>query len=155
MGRFEQVWAGEREPRLRAVASTVSSADEDPAIAAYCAWSAQLMAGADAALTPRALDLRKLRLTEGYREALRQAPRQQAALFAVWDTAYRVLERLHWQLAPPVIDPPPPPTFDDARRQYKALKRERERQAEAQTTHWHPLEIQRDHMDTTPDDPTE
>jgi hypothetical protein len=102
------------------------------------------MVGAERQITPRSIDLRKLRLTEGYREALRQSPSDQSALFGIWDAAYRVLERLHWELAPPAIDPPPsppPPTFEEVQRQYKTMKRERERQAEARTIHWHPLEL--------------
>jgi hypothetical protein len=42
--------------------------------------------------------------------------------------------------------PPPTPeplSFEEVRRQYKALKRERARQAEAAATHWHPMEIDR------------
>jgi len=121
-----------------------SPTDEAPAVVAFRAWAAHLMAAAGVQPTPRSVDLRKLRLTEGYREALRQAPQEQTALFTVWDAAYRVLERLHWELAPPAIDPPvplPPPTYEDVRAQYKAMKRDRQRQAEARTTHWHPLEV--------------
>jgi hypothetical protein len=125
--------------------------DVAPAVVAFRAFAQQLMAEAGTEPTPRSLDLRKLRLTEGYREALRQAPREHAALFAVWDAAYRVLERLHWELEPPVLDPPPP-TYEEARRQYKALKRERERQAEGRTVQWHPLELGHAPAPMPPDD---
>jgi hypothetical protein len=126
--------------------------EPEPAVGAYRRWTEQLMAGTDRAPTPRTLDLRKLRLTEGFREAMRQAPREQDALFGIWDAAYRTLERLYWELAPPVIDPPPPPTFEETRRQYKALKKERERQEEAAATHWHPLELDRVALVTTESD---
>lgn len=118
--------------------------EEDPAVAAYRTWTAQLMTGADRTPTSRSLDLRKLRLTEGYREALRQMPPEQAALFGIWDAAYRVLERLCWELAPPALDPlspPPPPGFEEVRRQYKTMKRDRARQGEERQIHWHPLEV--------------
>jgi hypothetical protein len=139
---FERVWAGSQEVRLRAVADV--PAQDEPVVAAFRAWSSQLMIGAGMTGTPRSLDLRKLRLTEGYRETLRQAPGEQIALFEIWDAAYRVLEHLHWRIAPPTIDPPPPPpspTFEEVRRLYQAMKRERARQAEAATVHWHPLEV--------------
>lgn len=146
-GRFNQVWAGIPEDRSPIAAIPPHDTGQEIAIAAYRTWSAQLMAGADRYPTPRSLDLRKLRLTEGYREALRQAPGEQIALFGIWDAAYRVLERLHWELAPPVIDPPPPApplSFDEVRRQYKVMKRERKRRAEEGQIHWHPLEVTRD-----------
>ncbi len=148
MSRFEQVWAGASPERSPVAAFPPRSNPEaDPAVAAYRVWSTQLMTGADRFPTPRSLDLRKLRLTEGYREALRQAPGEQVALFGIWDAAYRVLERLHWELAPPVIDPPPPPPppgFEEVRRQYKTMKRDRARQGEERQIHWHPLEVAAD-----------
>ena len=101
--RFQELWHGGVEPALD---------EPGPAVAAFRTWTAQLMAGAEARLSPRAIDLRKLRLTEGYREALRQAPDEQAALFAIWDAAYRVLERLHWELAPPASIPAIPATAE-------------------------------------------
>ena len=155
MGAFERVWAGEREPRLRPVPPGRTGADEEPAVAAFRQWTDQLMAGARTSPTPRTVDLRKLRLTEGYREALRQAPGEHTALFGVWDAAYRTLERLHWDLAPPVIDPPPPPpppTFDEVRAQYEAMKRERELRDEARQVHWHPLEVAGDPASVETDD---
>jgi hypothetical protein len=118
------------------------SADDLP-VAAYRAWVSQLMVGADRTPTPRSLDLRKLRLTEGFREALRQAPGAQPVLFGIWDAAYRTLERLQWEVAPPALDPPPPPpepTFEQVRDRYKAMKRDRARAVEAATVHWHPME---------------
>lgn len=143
-GRFHEVWAGMASERSAMVSIPPHAPHEEIAVAAYRIWSAQLMAGADRCPSARSLDLRKLRLTEGYREALRQAPGEQVALFGIWDAAYRILERLHWELAPPAIDPPPPPpplSFAEVRRQYKAMKRDRARQAQAQTIHWHPVDI--------------
>jgi len=147
------------EERLRVRSrwgESLARSEEHPAIAAYRAWVAQLMVGTERQATPRSIDLRKLRLTEGLREALRQAPVEQAALFGIWDAAYRTLERLHWELAPPAIDPPaplPPPTYENVRAQYKAMKRDRQRQAEARTIHWHPLEVTDD--PNLPDDAIE
>lgn len=125
---------------------------------AFRIWTTQLMAGAAAHATPRTVDLRKLRLTEGYREALRQAPAEQTALFGIWDAAYRQLERLTWELAPPVIDPPPPPpppSFEEVQIQYETMKRERERQADARTVQWHPLELTGDPPGDDAGDPLE
>jgi len=143
--RFEALWNGEGEPGAPVRLSALRpNPEEELAVAAYRAWSAQVMTGADRFPTPRSLDLRKLRLTEGYREALRQAPGEQVALFGIWDASYRVLERLHWELAPPVIDPlppPPPPGFEEVRRHYKTMKRDRARQGEERQIHWHPLEV--------------
>ena len=146
-GRFNQVWAGMANERSPIAAFPPHAPEEEIAVVAFRTWSAQLMAGADRYPSARSLDLRKLRLTEGYREALRQAPGEQIALFGIWDAAYRILERLHWELAPPVIDPPSPPpplTFEEVRRQFKAMKRERKRRAEEGQIHWHPLDVMRD-----------
>lgn len=123
---------------------------------AFRAWTERLMAGARVHPTVHAINLRKLRLTEGYREALRQGPREQADLFAVWDAAYRVLEALHWELVPPAIDPPPPPpppTIEEVRAQYKAMKREQQRRREDQQIHWHPLEMNDDPISAPEPDP--
>jgi hypothetical protein len=140
-------WA--RVPALPALPPAAAT-DGTAVVAGFRAWSERLMAGAGETPTVGALSLRKLRLTDGYREALRQAPGEQAALFAVWDAAYRVLELLHWELAPPAIDPPPP-TFDEVRRQYKAMKRERERETEARSVHWHPMEVEDGRPEAAPD----
>jgi hypothetical protein len=155
-GRFERVWAGERETRFRVPVPMPAGGDGDVVVTAYQLWTDQLMAGARPYPTLRTVTLRKLHVTEGYREALRQAPGEHIALFGIWDAAYRALEHLHWELAPPSIDPPPPlppPTFAEVRSQYKAMTRERARRAEERTTHWHPLDIALDPVVTLPDEP--
>lgn len=154
MSAFERVWAQNPEVRVGTVA--VGPALNEPVVTAFRTWTQRLMIGATPARSLRSLDLRKLRLTEGYREALRQAPGEQIALFGIWDAAYRILEQLTWEIAPPAIDPPlpaAPPSFEEVRRQYKAMKRERARQAEAQTVHWHPVELADPPAGRASDDP--
>jgi len=143
MSHFERIWSGSQDLRVRS-STTVAPDLDDPVVPAFRVWTVKLMSEADQHPTPRSIDLRKLKLTEGYREALRQAPRAHPALFGIWDEAYRVLEHLSWELAPPVIDPPPappPPDFDEIRRRYKEMKRKRGRDAEERSVYWHPLEI--------------
>ncbi|MGH2530907.1 MAG: hypothetical protein ACRDJW_01250 [Thermomicrobiales bacterium] len=147
MSRFEQVWAGEREPRLQVVprvsgdSSSPVSGDGAAVVDRFRAWTERLMAEAGNAPTVRSLSLRKLHLTEHYRQALHQAPQEGEALFAIWDAAYRTLELLHWQVAPPSIDPPAPPpepTYEELRQMWRAAKRARKR-AEAPPVYWQPM----------------
>lgn len=158
MGRFEQVWSGAREPRSCSGSFATAGSGEHPAVASFRAWTERLMAGARVSPSVYAINLRKLRLTEGYREALRQAPGEQILLHGIWDAAYRTLEALHWELAPPAIDPPPPPpppTFAEVRAQYKAMKREQQRRLDDQRIHWHPLGVNHDPISAPEPDPLE